>query len=257
MQKLSVIIITKNEEKNIERAINSVKEIADEVLVIDSGSTDRTVEIAKQLGAKTIFNEWRGFANQKNFGIYQASNDWVLVVDADEEVSPKLRKSIKAALTNHKFDAYEIARKTYYLGEFLEYTWYPEWKLRLFRKDYVKFEGDLHEDVKFLRECKVGRLEGDLYHYSYRDLYHQYIKTINYAREMAEIYHKKGKKFKLYRLIFSPVFIFIKNYFVKLGFLDGKRGFLVAMSSFFYTFLKYMFLYELELKEKYKDKLWK
>lgn len=257
MQGLSAVILAKNEEKNIERVINSVKEIADEILVIDSGSTDRTVEIATSLGARVIFKEWQGAARQRTFGSLQASNEWVLTLDADEEVSPQLRENIKKALENLSFDAYEIPRKTYYLGKFLQHTWYPEWRLRLFKKGFVEFEGELHEEVKFLKECRVGRLKGDLYHYSYRNLYHQYVKTIDYAKAMAEIYHKNGKKFKPYKLILSPVSMFVKNYFFKLGFLDGWRGFLVAMSSFFYSFLKYMFLYELELKEKYKDKLWK
>lgn len=257
MEKLSAVILTKNEEKNIERVINSVKDIADEILVIDSGSTDRTVEIATNLGATVIFNKWQGAAKQRTFASLQASNDWVLALDADEEVSPQLKESIKNALKNPSFDAYELPRKTYYLGKFLEHTWYPEWRLRLFKKGYVEFEGELHEEVKFLKECKVGKLRGDLYHYSYKSLYHQYAKTVDYAKAMAEIYHKNGKKFKPYKLILSPISMFIKNYFLKRGFLDGWRGFLVAMSSFFYAFLKYIFLYELELKDKYKDKLWK
>lgn len=257
MEKLSAIILTKDEEKNISRAINSVKDIVDEIIVIDSGSTDRTVEIAKNLGANVVFKEWQNFSSQRNFGIQQSKNRWILFLDADEEVSQQLKESIKNEMRNPKFDAYELARKTYYLGRFLEYIWYPEWRLRLFKKDCIVFEGDLHESVRFLKSCKVGRLNGDIHHYSYRDLLHQYIKTVKYARSMAEIYHKNGKKFKPYKLLFSPVFMFVKNYFVKLGFLDGWRGFLVSMSSFFYTFLKYMFLYEIQLKEKYKDRLWK
>lgn len=257
VEKLSAVILTKNEEKNIERVINSLKDIVDEIVVIDSGSTDRTVEIATKLGAKVIFKQWEGAAKQRTFGSYMASNEWVLALDADEELSQELRENIKKEMENPKFDAYELPRKTYYLGRFLEHTWYPEWRLRLFKKGYVEFEGELHENIKFLKKTNIGRLKGDLYHYSYKNLFHQYIKTVEYAKHMAEIYHKNGKKFKFYKLIFSPVFIFFKNYFLKFGFLDGWRGFLVATSSFFYSFLKYLFLYELELKDRYKDKLWK
>ncbi|MEZ0323618.1 MAG: glycosyltransferase family 2 protein [Hydrogenothermaceae bacterium] len=258
MEKISAIILTKNEELNIERAIKSLKDLADEIIVIDSGSTDRTVDIATSLGAKVYFRQLDSFANQRNFGIEKSSYDWILMMDADEEVSQELKLSIKQELLNPKCKVYEIPRRTYYLGKFLKHTWYPEWRLRLFRKGVLRFEGDLHESPVFLdKNVKVARLKGDLYHYSYRNLYHQYIKTVDYAKTMAESYHKNRKKFKFYKLLLSPFMMFFKNYFLKFGFLDGYRGFLVAMSSFFYTFLKYLFLYELELKEKYKDKLWK
>ncbi|MCX7760317.1 MAG: glycosyltransferase family 2 protein [Hydrogenothermaceae bacterium] len=258
MEKISAVILTKNEELNIERAIKSLKDLADEIIVIDSGSTDKTVDLATSLGAKVYFRRWDSFANQRNFGIEKSLCNWILMVDADEEVSSELKLNIKQELLNPKYQAYEIPRRTYYLGKFLRYTWYPEWRLRLFKKGILRFEGDLHETPVFLdKNIKVGKLKGDLYHYSYRNLYHQYIKTIDYAKTMAESYHKNGKKFKLYKLILSPFMMFFKNYFLKLGFLDGYRGFFVAMSSFFYVFLKYLFLYEIELKEKYKDKLWK
>jgi hypothetical protein len=119
----------------------------------------------------------------------------------------------------------------------------------------VRFEGDLHEQAIFKGEAH--RLKGDLYHYSYESLYHQYEKTLKYAKIMAESYHKEGKKFRFYNLLFNPLWSFFKVYFLQRGFLDGVRGFLVAFSSFFYTFLKYMFLLELELKEKHKENLWK
>jgi glycosyltransferase involved in cell wall biosynthesis len=252
---LSVLILTKNEEKNIKRAIESVKDIADEIVVLDSGSTDRTVEIAKSLGAKVFFHQWDGYPQQLNRGIGLCSEDWVLVLDADEEVSEELRNSISKAISSRTAEVYMVCRKTYYLGKFLEHTWYPEWRVRLFKKGLVRFEGDLHEQAIFKGEAH--RLRGELYHYSYESLYHQYEKTLKYARTMAESYHKKGKKFRLYNLLFNPPWSFFKVYFLQKGFLDGVRGFLVAFSSFFYTFLKYMFLLELELKEKHKENLWK
>ncbi len=250
---LSVLILTKDEEKNIERAIRSVQGLAQEVVVLDSGSTDRTVEIAKELGAKVFFREWKGYPDQLNYGIGLCSGDWVFVLDADEEVSKELRESIGQAIKNPKHDIYMVSRRTYYLGDFLKHAWYPEWRIRLFRKGEVRFEGLLHERAVF--SGSVGRLKGDLYHYSYKSLKDQYLKTVHYAYTMAEIMKSEGKRFRLYKLIFNPLWHFIKVYFVQLGFLDGLRGFMVALSAFFYTFLKYKFLYELELKEKV-SKLW-
>lgn len=252
--RLSVIILTKNEEKNIQRAINSVKPIADEILVLDSGSTDKTTEIAKSLGAKVFFRDFDDFSSQRNYAIDLSSEDWVFFLDADEEVSKELRESIKKAITKDNFSCYEVSRRTYYLGKFLDYVWYPEYVVRLFKKSNGKYEGQLHE--KLVCNGKVGRLEGDLYHYSYKNLHHQFIKTVDYAQKMAEILYKKGKKPKLHNFLINPILIFLKLFILKKGFLEGKRGIIIAVSGFVYVFLKYAFLYELYLKEKYKDKLW-
>lgn len=250
---LSVLILTKNEERNIGRAIRSVEGLADEVVVVDSGSTDRTVEIAQSLGAKVIFKEWEGYPSQLNYGVEQCSGEWILVLDADEEVSKELKESIKREIEKPSYEVYMVSRRTYYLGAFLRYAWYPEWRVRLFRKGKVRFEGKLHE--RAIYAGKAGKLKGDLYHYSYSSLHSQYLKTVNYAQQMAQLMKEEGKKFRLYKLVFNPLWHFFKVYFLQLGFLDGMRGFMVAMSAFVYTFLKYKFLYELELKEKRKD-LW-
>ena len=250
---LSVLICTKNEERNIERAIKSVKGLAQEIIVVDSGSTDRTVEIAKSLGAKVFFKEWEGYANQLNYGISLCSSEWVLVLDADEEVSKELKEGIKRELEKPRYEVYQVCRRTYYLGDFLKHAWYPEWRIRLFKKGKVRFEGALHERAVF--KGKSGKLKGDLYHYSFKSLEDQYLKTIRYAKIMAMEMKEKGKRFRGYNLVFNPIWHFIKVYLLKLGFLDGVRGFLVAMSGAIYVFLKYKFLYEMELKEK-KKRLW-
>ncbi|MFN3870425.1 MAG: glycosyltransferase family 2 protein [Aquificaceae bacterium] len=250
---LSVLICTKNEERNIERAIKSVQGLASEIVVVDSGSTDRTVEIAKSLGAKVFFKDWESYANQLNYGIDLCLGEWLLIIDADEEVSKELKENIKRELESPKYEIYQVCRRTYYLGEFLNHAWYPEWRIRLFKKGRVRFEGALHERAIF--EGKVGRLKGDLYHYSFKSLEDQYLKTIRYAKIMAMDMKEKGKKFRWYNLIFNPIWHFIKVYFLGLGFLDGVRGFFVAMSGAIYVFLKYKFLYEMELREKSK-RLW-
>ncbi len=252
---LSVLIRTKNEEDNIQRAINSVRDIADEIVVVDSGSTDNTVELAKALGAKVYFKEWEGYSKQLNYGIGLCQGYWVLVLDADEELSQELRESIRKELKNPTCDGYMVNRRTYYLGRFLNHAWYPEWRLRLFKKNLIKIEGEVHEE--YILDGKVGKLSGDLYHYSYRSLLDQYQKNVRYAQIVAQYMHSKGKKYRLYNLILNPVWAFIKVYLIKLGFLDGLRGLSVALSSSLYTFLKYLFLWELELKEKYRDKLWR
>ncbi len=253
---LSVVIVAKNEEKTIGRAIESVKDIASEILVIDSGSTDKTTQIAKDKGAKVVFNKWKGYPKQVQFGIDKANNDYILVIDADEEVSDELKESIiKLFKPYPEFHCYKVPRKTFYLGNFLKHTWYPEWRIRLFKKDKVRYEGYLHETV--VCKGKIGKLKGDLYHYSFKSLKHQFSKAFTYGEITAKEMFKKGKRASLRHLIFNPMWSFIKVYILQKGFLDGKRGFIASVYVAFSTFIKYAFLYELNLKEKYKDNLWK
>lgn len=251
---LSVLILTKNEEKNIARAIESVKPIADEIIVLDSGSTDNTVEIAKSLGAKVFFRKFDNYPSQIEYGKSLCSKDWIFVLDADEEVCQELRENIVKAINEDSYTCYKVPRRTYYLGKYLDYIWYPQYVIRLFKKGQFKYEGKLHEKV--ICDGKIGKLKGDLYHYSFKSLYHQSKKTIDYAQKMAEILYQEGKRVKFYNLILNPLIIFIKFYFLKGGLLEGKRGLIISFSAFIYVFLKYAFLYELQLKEKYKDNLW-
>ncbi len=253
---ISVVIITKNEERNIKRALESVKDIASEIIVVDSGSTDRTVEIAKSYGAKVFLEEWKGYAKQKNVGIQRASNKWVLSIDADEELSKELQLSIKRLFErNPDKDCYFLVRKTFFLGKFLDHVWYPEYRIRLFKKDSGKFEGNIHEEFRCIG--KTGRLEGDLYHYSFKSLRHQFSKAIDYAEIASKELYKKGKRASFKYLFLNPFWSFFKTFFLQKGFLDGKRGFIASVYMAFYTFMKYAFLYEKNLKEKYKDDLWK
>ncbi len=247
-RKLSVIILTKNEEKNIERAIKSVKDIAEEILVIDSGSTDTTVEIAKSLGANVIFNEWENYPSQVNFGISKAKNDMVFVLDADEEVSGELRESIREFL----FSDYKVGmilRRTFYMGDFLRYIWNDEKRIRLFNKNVCRYEGTLHEEVICNTE-DIYVLKGYLNHYSYKSLQDQFEKTIRYAKQNAKILYDKRKPFHFYNLILNPIWIFFKFFILKAGYKDGVRGFIIAFSGMFYVFLKYAFLYEMYKKER-------
>jgi len=251
---LSVVIITQNEENNIARCISSVRDIAGEVLVVDSGSSDRTVEIARSLGAKVIHQDWLGFAGQKNFAAGLAGMEYILMLDADEEVSETLRSSLSEAAQAGRFDGWELNRKTYYLGAFLDHVWHPEWRLRLYRKGKGVFEGEIHEKV--VCEGKIGRLPGDLYHYSYKSLKDQMLRLVRYAEQSALLMVKEGKRFRFLNLFFNPGWAFVKV-LIRGGIRDGYRSFLIAVFEGIYTFLKYAFLLEAELRKKQGKNLWK
>lgn len=245
---LSVVIVAKNEEDRIERALKSVSDLASEIILVDSGSTDKTVEIAKKYGAKVFFREWKNYGDQVDYAIKLVSQPWLFVLDADEEVSPQLKKSIQEAIKNPTADCYMVNRRTYYLGKFLNYSWYPEWRLRLFKNGKVEYERKVH--AKPICKGSIGKLKGDLYHYSFRSLKEQFDKTVRFAQQSADLMYSQGKKFHTYNLILNPIAYFIKFYFIKRGFLDGTRGLIIALSGSMYAFMKYAFLYEKYIKEK-------
>lgn len=255
MKRLSVLIRTKNEERNIQRAIRSVQGLADEIVVLDSGSEDNTIKLAKNMGAEVFFKEWEGYSQQINYGIELCQGEWIFLLDADEELTEELRDSIREAISTQEYKAYMVNRRTYYMGRFLSHAWQPEWRVRLFKKGHVRFEGVLHEKAIF--SGKAGKLKGYLNHYSFKSLDHQYKKLVEYARLMAKAMKEEGRSFRLYKLLLNPLWDAFKVYFLKLGFLEGLRGISIAFSTFFYVFLKYLFLWEMELKEKYGDELWK
>ncbi|WP_457638846.1 glycosyltransferase family 2 protein [Persephonella sp.] len=249
---LSVAFISYNEEKNIKRAIDAVKDIAEEIIVVDSGSTDRTVQIAKKSGAKVFIESWKGFKDQKNSALQKCSKEWILFLDCDEIVSDELKQSIVKVLKNPQAEGYYINRKTIYLGKPLNYAWQPDWKLRLVKKSAnPKWEGgEVHEFLTV--NGKTEKLKGFLYHYTYRDIKDHFTKVINYSYLAAVDMHKKGKQFRFHKLILNPVASFIREYFLKKGFLDGIRGFIVAVSATLYSFLKYIYLWELKEKNEKK-----
>ncbi len=250
MEKLSIVILTKNEEENIVRAIKSVKDIANEIIVLDSGSEDRTVEIAESLGAKVFFHPFESYPKQVNNAISLTSNIWIFVLDADEELSDELKTSIKNELKNPRYDCYFVNRRTFFLGKFLNHTLYPEWRLRLFKKGKVKYEGEIHEVVKCFG--KIGKLHGDLYHYSFKDFQDFVEKNLRYSRLSAQILYKKGKKSRALDLTFRPVWTFFKFFLLKKGFLDGWRGFTISLSYAFFNLAKYTFLKELSQNKELK-----
>ncbi len=249
MPKLSVTIITLNEEKNIEACIESVG-FADEVLVVDSGSTDRTVAIAEAAGAKVIHEPWKGFGPQKQFAVEQAAHDWVLCIDADERPGKELSQEITEVLNGPQYKAYSMPRCNIFLGRWLRYgEGYPDRSLRLFHRGFARWSVDaVHEKV----ECStpVGTLNSDLLHYS-EDGVQQYLQKQNrYTSLQAELMMNKGKKFSLMQLLLSPLFRFFKFYFMRKGFLDGVPGLIHILIGCINSFVKYAKLYELEVKVK-------
>jgi len=242
---LSVCIITRNEEAHIRACLESVA-WADERIVVDSGSTDRTVEIAREMGARIVTHPFEGFVEQKNFALDQATCDWVLSIDADERVSPGLGEEIRAAVAADGSEvAYSMPRKSWYLGQWILHGgWYPDRKLRLTRRGRSRWSGRNPHDHLYA-DGPTGELRGDLVHYTYRDISDHLRKIDNYTTLGARDAHARGVGFPLLRMLFHPGFRFLRMYLLKGGFLDGQAGFVLACLSGYYVFLKYAKLWEL------------
>lgn len=247
--RLSVCIITLNEEANIGRTLESVKSIADEIIVVDSGSTDSTVSIAQSYGAKVFVEAWKGFARQKNSSLDKAGGEWILSLDADEEVSSKLAAAIHSLLNLEQappFDAYTMNRRNMYLGKWIRHSgYYPDPKMRLVRRELAEFElRAVHEDMKKLP--RVGHLKGDLIHHAYPTL-ESFIEHANrYSSLGAQMAVEKGQAgFSFINIVLRPLVRFIYMYFFRLGFLDGREGLLVLMTHASYVSWKYAKVWEM------------
>lgn len=242
---ISVTIITLNEEANLKRCLNSVSDIVGEIVIIDSGSTDGTSAIAEQYGVPIRFNTWPGHVEQKNHALGFCTLPWVLSLDADEALSDELRESLISLFSTGMpaADGYWVNRRTFYLNDWIRHAWYPEWRLRLIRREIGEWVGINPHD--HLKEPSVTRkLSGDLLHYSYRDIEDHLQRTIRYARIGAEENIRKGEQFRWYRLIFSPWLRFLKSLFIRQAWRDGWRGWIIAFSSMLACFAKYAFIYE-------------
>lgn len=250
---ISVYVLTFNNRRTIERCLKSL-EWADELVVVDSLSTDGTVEICRQYTEKVYQRPWPGHREQYQYAADLTTHQWIMFVDADEEVPPELVQEIRDELDGRSppFDGYLIYRRTYYLGQWIRYGgWYPDCEIRLYRRDKGRWEGGLHAKVAV--DGKVGVLKNQYLHYTYRDISDQ-IQTIDrYSKIAAEDMAQSGEKFSLFKLLFHPPFRFIKEYIFKLGFLDGLPGFIIIVSTMFYVFIKYAKLWE--LKREKKDEL--
>ncbi|MFZ0821500.1 MAG: glycosyltransferase family 2 protein [Candidatus Acidiferrales bacterium] len=242
--RISVCIVTFNEEVNITRTLESVKGIADEIIVVDSHSTDQTVARAKSLGATVYDEDWKGFAAQKNSAIAKASCDWILSLDADEEVSPELAASIKSlrkpGQPEPAFDGFFMPRRNLYLGRWIKHGgYYPDRKLRLVKRALAKFElREVHEDMKLSES--TGRLNGDLIHHAYPE-FENFIDHANrYSSLGAQMVVKeRSVGFSIPNIVIRPAVRFFYNYVLRGGFLDGREGLLVHMTHASYVSWKY------------------
>jgi glycosyltransferase involved in cell wall biosynthesis len=246
MSKLSVTIITYNEEENIKDCLESVK-WSDEIVIVDSFSSDKTVEIAREFTPKVFQNKWTNFSEQKNLALEKASNEWVLSVDADERATPKLKEEILTILNSEfqSFNGYYIPRRNHYLGRWIRHCgWYPDYKLRLFRRAKGRFnERTVHESV--VVEGRKGYLKSYLNHYSYKNLSDHLGRIDKFSTLAAEQMFRDGKRARFFDLLFLPLTRFIKMYLIKRGYLDGIYGLIVSVMGSFYVFTKYLKLWEL------------
>ena len=256
MPLLSAILITYNEERDLPQALASLQGLADEILVVDSGSTDRTCELARQGGALVAFRRFTGFAEQKNFAAAQASHDWVLSLDADEAVSAELRASLLAwKASSPDCAAYEVARRTSYLGKWISHSgWYPQYHLRLYRRDRARFVGVLHESLR--ADGPTGRLAGDLLHYTVRSLKEHYAKLDVFTTLAAEDLYANGRRHWRAAMCFAAPWTFLSTLLFRLGFLDGYHGFLISWTSARYVWMKYNKLGQLTRGGKLERRSW-
>ena len=253
MLPLSVTIITRNEEGRIRAAIESVKPFAAEIIVVDSGSSDNTAVVARGLGAKVVIEPFRGFGQQKNFAQSLATQEWVLNIDADERISPELAQEIADKILNTAsavsvINGYYLPRKTWYLDRWVKHSgWYPNYLMRLSRRKTSKWtEPALHEALQTLGE--TAYFQQPIEHYSFPDQRAHILKNIEYADHAKKILVQKNRKAKCLDFTLRPVWKFFDIYFLKLGFLDGKAGFFIAVHSAYALFLRYTYLYEQSLE---------
>lgn len=240
---MSVTVITKNEAENIEACLRSVR-FADQIVVLDSGSTDDTIQIARSMGAEVSLSpDWQGFGIQKNRALALANSDWVLSLDADERVTPELQAEIRATLEAPAFDVYSFPRLSSYCGRYMRHSgWYPDRVTRLFRRHAAQFSDDLvHE--KIMTSSKVGQLRSPLRHESFRSFEAVLDKANRYSTAGAQILLNRGKSASLGTALGHGLWTFIRTYFLRLGFLDGRMGLVLAISNAEGTYYRYLKLW--------------
>ena len=257
MQALSVVIITYNEEKNIGRCIRSVNSIADEVIVVDSFSDDNTINIALSLGAIVKQSKFDGYINQKNKAINLASHPFVLLLDADEALTQELACSLAEAKKDFSYNAYSMNRCSVFCGRLIKRgLWYPDKKLRLFNKQMGKCGGmNPHDRIIMQESLPVKHLKGDLLHYCFDSPEEYFERNNEVSCIAAQSLYEAGIKKPWTKIIFSPLWAFINGYFLKLGFLDGRLGYTIALHTANQSFVKYQKLRQLH-REAFKKIIW-
>jgi glycosyltransferase involved in cell wall biosynthesis len=239
MNRLTVTLITRDEEKNLPRALASLGDLADEILVVDSGSTDHTCEIARQRGARVLERAWTNYSDQKNFAALHAAHDWILNLDADEELSPELQTSLRRWKTEAPTAvAYRIRRRPRYLGGWIHHSgWYPDPKLRLYRRERARFVNELHERLAV--DGPMAWLEGDLNHYTV-NTFEEHVRSVRrYTTLAAAQLFAAGRRRWLLPMLFASPWAFLRTFVLQQGFRDGYRGLLIAVMAAYYVFFKY------------------
>lgn len=250
---ITAVVLANNEEKNIARCLQSLQWI-DEVRVIDSGSIDNTKAIAQSF-ENVVFEEieWMGYAATKQYAVEKAKNDIIFWVDSDEEIPKDLQNEIssKWETINNNWEQtpiYTLPRKTFFMGEWIKYCgWYPDRQKRLFNRKYAKFNmADVHEDVTLLNTGNIGKLDCDILHYSFQSISNYFEKMNKYGKLGAKELKSKGKKVAFSSLIFNPLWSFFQSYFIRLGVLQGKTGFIISCGNAYSKFIKYTHFYYLD-----------
>lgn len=251
MIRLSAVIITLNEERNIEQCLKSLINVVDEIVVVDSFSTDATKSICNRFDVKFIEHRFLGYIEQKNYALSQASFDHVVCLDGDESLSEALQFSILALKENWNYDGYYCNRFNNFCGQWIKHSdWYPNKKLRVFDRRKAKWEGtNPHDHIAFYdKTAKTGHLKGDILHKTYQTYSEFNQKTEYFSTIAAKAYFNKGKTAPIWKIVFNPTWAFFKSYILRLGFLDGFNGFVICVQTANITFLKYSKLRELHQK---------
>lgn len=243
--RLTVTIITLNEELNLKRCLDSLKCLNVEIILVDSGSTDKTLEIARNYGAKTYFRKFDNFANQKNWAASKAKGEWILSIDADEEIPYQLKTEIRQSIKNTQYHAFFIPRRNFILGGEIKYSrWSPDKHIWLWKKDFGKWIGEVHEEV--VVEGNVGELKTAKVHNSHQTVSEFVNSNNSYSTLHAQKLFKKNIKFSLAKMLWNAFFEFSIRFFYKFGFMDGRRGFVLAYLMAIYQLMAWIKLWELE-----------
>jgi glycosyltransferase involved in cell wall biosynthesis len=255
MNRLSVCLVAQNEQENLQRVLPSVQGIADEIILVDGGSADRTQEIARELGAKVFVRAFTNHADQKNYAASLALHDWIFLLDADEELSKDLKESVcKWKEQAPEFAVYEMPRLTWYLGAWIRHSrWYPDWQRRIYRRDQASFRGVIHSALQY--DGKIGRLRGNLLHYTVRTFQEHEAKLDKYTTAIAQEMFDQGKRSWRAALWLATPWSWIRHFFLGAGFLDGYRGALIAQMAARGVRLKFQKLGKLvELEQQARDR---
>lgn len=249
-EKISITIITHNEEENIRDCLESIK-WADEIIVVDSGSTDRTIEICGEYTDKIFFNTWVGMKEQKQCAVEKASNMWIFSIDADERATEAMKQFILQELKNPSYDGYRFPRQNYFLGKWLKHGgWYPDHVLRLFRRDRGHFGGINPHDKVVISRGRINTVEIPIIHHTHKSISQYLVKQNMYSMISAKELFYSGKKVTPYIIPIKALWKFIETYFVKRGVMDGFRGFIVATGATYSIFWKYAHIWDLSRKNK-------